>query len=224
MKTYSTTIREINAGESKSRLRITPALPAPAQPGQYYRAFAPGTAQVLPVPLYPFLGESDSMVLCGNFPAWQTSAKLLLEGPYGNGFSSSLKARRLLIHAIDESLEERLYSLAMDVLQASADVAWVSEALTLDLPPQIEVLKETEFGDAIQWSDGCALAVPLARLPNLPGELVIKPAERHKVEVMIDAPFVCGNAQCGVCAVETRSGWKLACKEGPVFPYGELFQ
>jgi dihydroorotate dehydrogenase electron transfer subunit len=164
------------------------------------------------------------MVLCGNIPAWQAGTTLLLEGPYGKGFSNSLRARRLLIHAMEKSLEERLYPLANNALKAGADVAWVSEALSIGLPPQIEVLKVTEFTDAMQWADGCAIAVPLARLSNLSDELAIKPADRVKVEVMIDAPFVCGNAQCGVCAIETRAGWKLACKDGPVFPYAELFQ
>jgi len=224
MKTYSTIIEEVNVDVSRSRLLITQVLPTAAQPGQYYRAFAPGIAQVLPVPLYPLLVETDSMVLCGNIPAWQVGTILLLEGPNGKGFSTSLSARRLLIHAIDKSLEERLIPLANEALQTGADVAWVSEALALELPPQIEVLKVTEFIDALQWSDGCALAVPLARIPNIPDELAIIPADQAKVEVLIDAPFVCGNAQCGVCAVETRNGLKLACKDGPVLPYWELFQ
>lgn len=224
MKTYSTIIKEIPIDESRSRLRITPVLPLPAQPGQYYRAFAEGTTQVIPILLYPFTVESDSMVLCGKIPSWQAGTTLLLEGPYGKGFSNSMNSCRLCIHAMEKYLEERLYSLAMEALRFGADVAWVSDGLSLDLPPQIEVLKESDLGNAIQWSDSCALAVPLARLPNIPDELAIKPADRAKVEVLIDAPNVCGNAQCGVCAVETRNGWKLACKDGPVFPYRELFQ
>ncbi len=224
MKTYSTIIKEIPVDESRSRLQITPVLPLLAQPGQYYRAFAEGTGQVIPVPLYPFTVESDSMVLCGKIPSWQVGTTLLLEGPYGKGFSNSMNSRRLCIHAMEKNLEERLYSLAGQALHNSADVVWVSDELTLDLPPQIEVLKQSDLGNAIQWSDSCALAVPLARLPNIPDELAIKPADRAKVEVLIDAPNVCGNAQCGVCAVETRNGWKLACKDGPVFPYRELFQ
>ena len=164
------------------------------------------------------------MVLCGKISSWQAGTTLLLEGPYGKGFLNSLKSRRLLIHAMEKSLEERLYSLAAEVLQNGADVVWVSDGLTLDLPPQIEVLKQSDLDNAVQWADGCALAVPLARLSNLPEDLAIKPAYRVKVEVMIDAPNVCGNAQCGVCALETRNYWKLACKDGPVFSYGELFQ
>jgi NAD(P)H-flavin reductase len=40
---------------------------------------------------------------------------------------------------------------------------------------------------------------------------------------LVVAPMPCGGlAECGVCAVTTRRGWKLACKDGPVFDLGEL--
>ena len=31
-----------------------------------------------------------------------------------------------------------------------------------------------------------------------------------------------GQGECGVCAVRTRSGWSLACKDGPVYDLAEL--
>jgi hypothetical protein len=31
-----------------------------------------------------------------------------------------------------------------------------------------------------------------------------------------------GLADCGVCAVELRRGWKLACKDGPVFDLRDI--
>jgi hypothetical protein len=31
-----------------------------------------------------------------------------------------------------------------------------------------------------------------------------------------------GLAACGVCAVQTRRGWKLACVDGPVFDLKEI--
>jgi NAD(P)H-flavin reductase len=35
---------------------------------------------------------------------------------------------------------------------------------------------------------------------------------------LILAPMPCaGLAECGACAVPARSGWKLACLDGPVF-------
>jgi NAD(P)H-flavin reductase len=224
MKTYSSSIIETQKSECGARIQIAPVPPAHALPGQYYLAFAEGTSQILPVPLFPFSTIKDGVVLCGKIQsAWQPGITLLLQGPYGKGFSHCLKSSRLGIFTVEKILEERLYSLAIAALNQGADVAWISDEITIDLPPLIEVLKESELEDAIAWSEGCAIAVPQVQVSRLPGILPLKPADRHKMEVMIDAPFVCGNSQCGVCAVETRHGWKLACKDGPIFPYGEFF-
>jgi ferredoxin len=42
-------------------------------------------------------------------------------------------------------------------------------------------------------------------------------------QMLIHTPVPCGGmADCGICAVTLRSGWKLACKEGPVFDWKAL--
>jgi len=224
MKTYLSTIAEVSIIESGARIRLTPSLPVHALPGQYYLGFTEDTTQLLPVPLFPFTENTDELVLCGNVHfTWQTSTPLLLQGPYGKGFTHCLKSRRLAIFAVEKNLEERLFALAVNVLEQGADVVWISDDLKVTLPPQIEVLKESELTDAVAWAESCAIAVPQTKVTSLPEILSINKADRNKVEVMVDAPFICGNAQCGVCAIETRHGWKLTCKEGPVFQYGEFF-
>jgi NAD(P)H-flavin reductase len=224
MKTYSSLIIEVSKNESGARIRIAPNLPVHALPGQYYLAFGEGSSQILPVPLFSFSENQDGMVLCGtNQPQWLTGTPLLLQGPFGKGFTHCLKSSRLAIFAVEKTLEARLYSLALNVINQGSDVAWISDELTIDLPPQVEILKETELTDAIAWSESCAIAAPHSQISMPPGILSISKVDRNKVEVLVDAPFVCGNAQCGVCAIETRHGWKLACKDGPVFEYGELF-
>jgi NAD(P)H-flavin reductase len=41
--------------------------------------------------------------------------------------------------------------------------------------------------------------------------------------VLLRTQMPCGAlAECGVCAVRTRGGWKMACKDGPVFDWREL--
>lgn len=224
MKTYSSSIYEVTKNDNGARICIAPILPAHTLPGQYYLAFVKGSSQILPLPLFPFSENKDGMVLCGKIqPAWQPGNPLLLQGPYGRGFTHCLKSSRLAIFAMEKTLEERLYSLAVAVLDQGADVVWIADELSIDLPLQVEILKKSELKDAVAWSEDCAIAVPQAQIAILPRILPISTADRSKVEVMVDAPFVCGNAQCGVCAVETRHGWKLACKDGPVFQYGELF-
>jgi hypothetical protein len=42
-------------------------------------------------------------------------------------------------------------------------------------------------------------------------------------QVLVVTPAPCGGlAECGVCAVTTRRGWKMACKDGPVFSLNEF--
>jgi len=46
---------------------------------------------------------------------------------------------------------------------------------------------------------------------------------RWGAQVLVRTPVPCGGiAECGVCAVTLKSEWKLACKDGPVFDWGEL--
>jgi NAD(P)H-flavin reductase len=223
MKTYSVQIREVTPFGQEHGIEVTPALPTVLQPGQYCLAFAPGTAQILPISLFPCGEVSDGLSLCGKLPpVWHKGMHLLLQGPLGQGFIDCLKARKLVIHAVDTSLESRLYSLAAHALQRGADVAWVTDQLTIDLPPQVEVLKSADFEDAVAWGDACALALPANQVSEFQQAHALKPVERTKIEILLDSPLMCGNSHCGVCAVETIKGWKLACKEGPVFRLEEL--
>ena len=42
-------------------------------------------------------------------------------------------------------------------------------------------------------------------------------------QALVRAPVACGGlGECGVCAVRTRSGWSLACKDGPVYDLANL--
>lgn len=223
MKTYSVLIREINPFGKEHLLEVTPALPTALQPGQYCLAFAPGTAQILPVALFPCGDIADGLSLCGKLPPfWQTGETLLLQGPCGQGFTDCLNARKLVIHSADISLESRLHVLAAHALQHGADVAWVTDQLSVELPPQVEVLKSADFLDTVAWSDACAIALSLNHLAEFRQAHPLKPSELSKIEVLIDTPMICGNSHCGVCAVETNEGWKLACKDGPVFRLEDL--
>ncbi len=207
--------------EQAVSVAVSPSIPV--IPGQFFRAFVPSSTQVIPIPVYPYSSDSQGMLLCGRIPEyWHPKTPLLLQGPFGNGFSQSLKSRRLILHASDATLEPRLYFLALYALQRNSDVVWVSDDHSIALPPQVEVLKVTELPAALDWCDGCALTVGYSQATEFPRTIPVKPADRPKVEVLIDAPLVCGDARCGVCSIETRRGWKLACKDGPVFQQEEL--
>jgi dihydroorotate dehydrogenase electron transfer subunit len=43
------------------------------------------------------------------------------------------------------------------------------------------------------------------------------------VKALVMTPIPCGGiAECGACAVPAHRGWKLACRDGPVFNLNEL--
>jgi NAD(P)H-flavin reductase len=222
MKTYLATVQRESLKTDGLVHVDAHALP-PVQPGQYFRAFAPASAQVLPVAIFPYSRSAETLSLSGAFTAvLQPGDSLLLQGPYGNGFTEALKTRRLLLLSAHSELENRLYFLMQAALQSSADIAWVSETCSLPLPPQVELLKPAELHDAILWADACATALPLHEISTLIEGMRLSSAEASKFEVLIDTPLACGNARCGVCSVQTKKGWQLACKDGPVFHLGEL--
>ena len=223
MKTYSVLIRQVSPfGQELSHRGLS----LPAGCGSTWSVlpgFCTGTAQILPVSLFPCGELPDGLNLCGKSPPfWQTGDTLLLQGPCGQGFIESLKVRKLAIHAVEPALESRLHLVAVQALQRGADVAWVSDNLSVELPPQVEVLKSTDFMDAVAWSDACAVALLIGRIADFQHSNPFKPGETAKVEVLLDTPLICGNSHCGVCAVETTKGWKLACKDGPVFRLEDL--
>jgi hypothetical protein len=123
---------------------------------------------------------------------------------------------------MDAPLSDRLYALLLQSLSRGLAVAWVADALPQQFPPQVELLQASERVEAVKWSDYAAAASTLTGLGSLINTFDRYAELKKKVDVLIDVPMVCGNARCGVCAVETKKGWKLACKDGPVFNLAEV--
>ena len=54
--------------------------------------------------------------------------------------------------------------------------------------------------------------------------VLAKDAKELKVpaQVSLDAYMACGIGACLGCAIETKTGYKLVCKDGPVFDAQEI--
>jgi len=125
--------------------------------------------------------------------------RLALRGPLGHGFHLPTGPRRVALAALNDS---------------AGPLLPLVEVLPLDLLPE-----------APGWAHYLALDAPLRLLPGLPRLLGLeRPGNLGcPAEVLARADMPCGGlAACGVCAVEARKGWKLACKDGPVFDWEEL--
>jgi len=94
------------------------------------------------------------------------------------------------------------------------------------LPAALEVQPLSALPEALVWADFLAVDISLRSLSSL-GELLGLKGGNQKLpcpgQVLVRTDMPCaGIADCGVCALKTRSGWRLACKDGPVFDLEEL--
>jgi len=80
--------------------------------------------------------------------------------------------------------------------------------------------------ELLTWADQLCAALPEDQLAQLAEALrtVKYRWERGFASALLEAPLVCGLGACGVCAVETRKGQRLACVDGPVFDLRDLPQ
>lgn len=194
------------------------------EPGQYVLA-SDGTDSPLPVPLY--YTDSAPQGFVAVTPAasrWVPGLVLDLRGPLGRGFSMSLAARKVGLVAFDDS-PARLRGLIRPALKQEAAVVLVSSSAPDNLPDDVEVQPLSTLNEILAWADYVAFDVARENLHQLQ-EQVGKQNQviaRLGAQVLVRTPVPCGGiAECGVCAVNVKSEWKLACKDGPVFDWGEL--
>ena len=149
---------------------------------------------------------------------------LSLRGPLGQGFSPPAGARRVALAAPD-STPARLLPLIAPALQRGAAVVLVCGSPPPELPLAVEVQPVGALTEIQAWADYMAVDIPAAALQGLATRLGTRGHRRapFRTQVLIQTPIACGGlAECGVCAVQARRGWKMACKNGPVFELEEL--
>jgi dihydroorotate dehydrogenase electron transfer subunit len=223
MKISTVHVQEIAATLNGRAIRIGSQLSRLPEPGEYFLGFSTDTNLVLPAALFPYEIDVESLTLCGNFPPeWQPGTSINIQGPLGNGFHPPSLATKIALLAMDALLSDRLHALMLQSLSRGLAVAWVADSIPEQFPPQVELLATSELVEAVTWSDYSAAAAALNDLGAFLNKFDRSAELKKKVDVLIDTPMVCGNARCGVCAVETKKGFKLACKDGPVFKLAEL--
>ena len=211
--------------ENGNRLaRIScPANLVPA-PGQYLLASQVGDGP-LPVPI--FYTDSSPLGFIASGPisdVWHPGIELFLRGPLGRGFVLPNSARKVALVAFDD-VPSRLRGLISPALKQGAAVVLVTDHDADSLPDEVEVQPASTLAEALEWSDYIALDAARESLFELRERLGgMKRAWVGKdAQVLLRAPMPCGGvAECGVCAVTLRSGWEMACKDGPVFDLKDL--
>lgn len=196
---------------------LTPA------PGQYLLAGDDSYAP-LPVPVH-FTDSAPGGFIVSPVPDfWMPGTEISLRGPLGNGFALPASARKVGLIALDSS-PSRLRGLILPALTQGAAVVFVSDSQVENLPDEVEVQPLSALGDVVAWADYAAFDVTRENLPGWMERLreLKQTSTLKEAEILIRAPVPCGGvAECGVCAVVTKSGWKMACKDGPVFALREI--
>jgi dihydroorotate dehydrogenase electron transfer subunit len=207
-------------GKPAIRLRLPSG--GPASPGQPWLARVAGVSAIARLPLYPVRLQAEGFEAeIERLEAWPLGSTLDLLGPVGPGFRPPRNAHRWLLASLRGDLG-RLYPLVELGLSRGCAVSAWSTAGTPRLPPAVEVLPALR--DGLVWAEYVALdADPetlLRRSADASGD---EPAlRRSEGEVLLDLPLLCGFGGCLACAVTSRGEWKLACKDGPVFPLAEV--
>jgi NAD(P)H-flavin reductase len=192
------------------------------RPGQYLLA-SHGSDSILPVPI--FHTDPAPQGFIGSAPeGWKPGDVLALRGPLGRGFSLPASARQVSLIAFDGP-PARLKGLIASALRQNASVVMLSDASAEHLPAEVEIQPISALGDILQWADFAAFDVEREHLMNLMQELegLKSKSLLHGAQVLVHTSMPCGGlADCGVCALTMKSGWKLICTEGPVFDLSEI--
>ena len=189
----------------------------------------------MPAPVFSAGSVPGGFLIAPPIPlTWQPGTTLSLRGPLGRGFSLPASARSVALVALGDTYA-RLKPLLMAALEQTASVVLVSELSLPDLPPEVEIQPVSALPEVAQWADYLAIDVDRESLPGLREMLGFGEQAGVKIEaqaapwrapaerVLVVTPMPCGGmAECGVCAVTVRRGWKMACKDGPVFDLNEL--
>jgi Iron-sulfur cluster binding domain of dihydroorotate dehydrogenase B len=224
MRTYPGKVREmrIDSSGQKSMWISCPKQAIPP-PGCY--VIATYTGAILAPPIFLERVTEDGFLAAPPIPPeLELGATLLLRGPLGRGFKLPSLTRRLALAAFDLSAA-RLLPLAQQAIQMGAEVALYCDSPLPGLPSAIESAPLSAMPEALDWADFLAVDIPLEQLPLLRDRLERREYEFLNLlgQVLVFAPMPCaGVAECGACAVKTGRGWKLCCKDGPVFDLRQM--
>lgn len=164
-------------------------------------------------------------------------------GPLGSGFALGERVRRALLIAVGHGVAP-LIALAEQALVRGVEVVMLVGAANAAgllpltyLPEEAEIIVATADGSRghhgvvtdlvpnyLEWADAIYAYAPEPTYAALRDALRAYRGARTlpPVQVAMERSMACGMGVCLGCVVETSSGLKTACREGPVFPLESL--
>jgi len=167
--------------------------------------------------------------------------ELPLFGPLGRGYSVSPHAQNLLLVAGGIGIAA-LIALADQAIAAGQSVTLLQGARSAGklyppelLPREVEALSSTDDGSAghhgyvtdllpqyLPWADQVFACGPTPMFAGM-ANVVREARSRKPVQALLEERMGCGTGICYGCAVFTRKGVWLVCRDGPRFELRSVF-
>lgn len=231
MKTHSAIIHRVSNRFGFRTIALKTGAPLLFDPGQYISASV-DTGQDDPIPAALFIESTDNneVSICSPSPErWIPGQQITFRGPLGHGFRIPQLLRRMLLIGLDAH-PGRLMAMVQAGIRMRSDVVIAGDftsdpQVTKDIPPLVELASLDRLTELLDWADFVGLDVPLERIQYF-GELIPDKGPRMikgNIQVLVHTSMPCGGiAECGICSVRTKRGYKLACQDGPVFDLSDL--
>jgi dihydroorotate dehydrogenase electron transfer subunit len=167
--------------------------------------------------------------------------ELPLFGPLGRGYSVSPHAQNLLLVAGGVGIAA-LIALADQAIAAGRSVTLLQGARNVAklyppelLPREVEAASATDDGSAghpgyitdllpqyLPWADQVFACGPTPMFAGM-ANVVREARSRKPVQALLEERMGCGTGICYGCAVFTRKGVRLVCRDGPRFELRRVF-
>ncbi len=167
--------------------------------------------------------------------------RLRLFGPLGQGYRVAAHSQNLLLVAGGIGVAA-LVALAEEAAANGRAVTMLHGARTAQklfpaslLPAEVEVIYATEDGSAghkgnvtdlvprlLSWADEVFACGPAPMFVAL-AEVMRRDRSRKPAQALLEERMGCGTGICYGCAVPTRKGMRLVCKDGPRFVLRDVF-
>lgn len=174
----------------------------------------------------------------------QAGDRAWMTGPLGRGFDVRRTASNLLLVgggvgiaplvALADAESEnssRTRSIVLCFGARSAEGVYPAELL----PPQVEYQVSTEdgsmgrqgfvtdlFADYLSWADQSFACGPVPMFRAMT-PIVRRDGMNRPVQILMETEMACGTGICYGCAVFTKQGVKLCCKDGPRFELLDVY-
>jgi dihydroorotate dehydrogenase electron transfer subunit len=171
----------------------------------------------------------------------RTGDEITIFGPLGRGYDTRKDAHNLLLVAGGLGVAGVL-PLADQASESGRSVALLHGARSQDLlfprqllPVDVEFITATEDGSAghhgrvtellaerLPWADQVFACGPNPMFASM-ADVVRDARSRKPVQALLEERMGCGTGVCYGCAVFTRKGVRLVCRDGPRFDLREVF-